>query len=109
MKPITTDHYHARMQRVLCYIDDHLEDDLSVDVLCAIAAFSLHHFQRQFSSLFGIGVYRYVQLMRLKRASFRLAFRAGDPVLQIALDSGYEGPEAFARAFKQRFTQTPST
>jgi AraC family transcriptional regulator len=101
-------HYHARMLRVLVYIDEHLEDDLSVGQLSAIAAFSKHHFHRQFGALYGISVYRYVQLLRLKRASFRLAFRRQDSVLQIALDSGFEGPEAFARAFKRHTTQTPS-
>jgi AraC family transcriptional regulator len=81
---------------------------LSVDALCGIAAFSKYHFHRQFTGLFGIGVHRYVQLARLKRASYRLAFRDRHSILQIALDSGYEGPEAFCRAFKQRFGQTPS-
>jgi AraC family transcriptional regulator len=107
MKQGVASSYHARMQRVLVYIDEHLDDDLRVDVLCDVAAFSKHHFHRQFSALFGVGVYRYVQLLRLKRASFRLAFRVDESVLQIALDSGYEGPEAFARAFKQRLGQTP--
>lgn len=100
--------YHARMQRVLRHIDEHLDDDLSVDVLSGVAAFSRYHFQRQFSLLFGVSPHRYVQLVRLKRASSRLAFRTGDSILQIALDSGYEGPEAFARAFRQRLDQTPS-
>ncbi len=100
--------YHARMQRVLRYIDAHLDDDLPVEILSGVAAFSKHHFHRQFAELFGIGVHRYVQLARLKRASYRLAFREDQPILQIALDSGYEGPEAFSRAFKQRTGQTPS-
>jgi AraC family transcriptional regulator len=96
------------MQRVLDYIDLHLDGDLSVETLSGVAAFSKHHFHRQFSELFGVGVHRYVQLARLKRASYRLAFREASPVTDIALDSGYEGPEAFARAFKQLVGQTPS-
>ncbi|MBB4040848.1 AraC family transcriptional regulator [Microvirga flocculans] len=108
MKPESLVRYHTRMQRVLAYIDEHLEQDLTVEMLSGVAAFSKHHFHRQFSSFFGIGVYRYIQLLRLKRASYRLAFRDREPVIQIALDSGYEGPEAFARAFKQRTKQTPS-
>lgn len=101
-------HYHARMQRVLEYIDAHLEDDLRVDLLCGVAAFSKFHFHRQFSESLGISVHRYIALSRLKRASYRLAFRESDSIAQIALDSGYEAPEAFSRAFKQRVGQTPS-
>ena len=102
-----THHYHARFQRVLAHIEDHLDGDLSVDVLSGVAAFSRFHFHRQFSALFGIGVHRFVQLARLKRATYKLAFRDRETILQIALDSGYEGPEAFARAFKQSVGTPP--
>jgi AraC family transcriptional regulator len=95
------------MQKVLDYIDEHLDDDLSVETLSGIAAFSKYHFHRQFSGRFGISVHRYVQLARLKQASLRIAFREDQPITQIALDAGYEGLEAFGRAFKQRLGQTP--
>lgn len=95
------------MKRVLDHIDGHLDEDLSVERLAQVAAFSKYHFHRQFSELFGISVARYVQLVRMKRASYRLAFR-GASVMEVALNSGYEGPEAFARAFKQWLEQTPN-
>jgi AraC family transcriptional regulator len=95
--------YHARMQRVLEYIDKHLDDDLNLDVLSSVAAFSKFHFHRQFSTIFGLSVHRYVQLARMKRASYRLAYRDAQSVTDIAMDSGYDTPDAFARAFRQRF------
>ena len=64
------------MQRVHKYIDEHIDADLHVEILSGVAAFSKYHFHRQFTESFGIGVHRYVQLVRLKRASYRLAFRA---------------------------------
>jgi AraC family transcriptional regulator len=100
--------YRARFHKVLDYVDAHLEDDLPVDRLCVVAALSQYHFHRQFSALLGLGVYEYVQLMRLKRASYELAFRRGRRIIDIALQCGYESPEAFARAFKKRLNQTPS-
>ncbi len=99
---------HARMLQVLRYIDAHLDDDLRIETLCGVAAFSKYHFHRRFSALFGVSVHRYVQILRLKRAAHRLAFRRGDSVIRIALESGYAGPEAFARVFRQRVGQTPS-
>lgn len=45
-----------------------------VERLSHVAAFSTYHFHRQFSALFGIGVVKCVQLRRLKRASYQLAF-----------------------------------
>ncbi|GLQ51300.1 GyrI-like domain-containing protein [Dyella flava] len=108
MTETSTDAYRARFQKVLAYIDTHLSEDLSLDRLSNVAAFSKHHFLRQFSALFGIGVYQYVQRSRLKRASHQLAFREDQPVIDIALNSGYENPESFSRAFKKAIGQTPS-
>ncbi|RTL71520.1 MAG: helix-turn-helix domain-containing protein [Hyphomicrobiales bacterium] len=101
--------YQARMQRVLDHIDRHLDGDLDLDTLSGIAAFSRFHFQRQFTATFGLSVHRYVQLARMKRASHRLAYRDAASVTEVALDAGYEAPDAFARAFRQRFGQSPSS
>jgi len=101
--------YHARMQRVLDHIDQHLDGDLDLDTVSGIAAFSKFHFHRQFMATFGLSVHRYVQLARLKRASHRLATNDAQSVTEIAMDAGYDAPDAFARAFRQRFGQSPSS
>src|ERR1700710_1173716 len=67
------ENYYARMQRVLDHIDRHLDDDLGLETLSGVAAFSKYHFHRQFTATFGLSVHRYVQLARMKRASHRLA------------------------------------
>ena len=108
MSSAAAQNYRARFRKVLDYIDAHLSEDLAVDRLSAVAAFSKYHFHRQFTELFGINVYRYVQLKRLKRASYQLAFRGDAQIIDIALASGYEGPEAFSRAFKKSMGQSPS-
>ena len=101
--------YHARMQRVLDHIDQHLDDDLGLEALSGVAAFSKFHFHRQFMATFGLSVHRYVQLARMKRASYRLAEGDAQSVTDIAMDAGYDAPDAFARAFRQRFGQSPSS
>ncbi len=100
--------YHSRFRKVLEYIDVHLDNDLSVDRLSNVAAFSKYHFHRQFSELFGISLYKYIQLNRLKRASYQLAFRDQMQIIDISLASGYENHESFSRAFKKSIGQTPS-
>jgi len=101
--------YQARMRRVLDHIDRHLDGDLDLDTLSGVAAFSKFHFHRQFTATFGLSVHRYVQLARLKRASHRLAYSDDESVTDIAMDAGYDAPDAFARAFRQRFGQSPSS
>lgn len=101
--------YQDRMRRVLDYIDRHLDHDLDLDTVSGVAAFSKFHFHRQFTATFGLSVHRYVQLARMKRASHRLAYMDAHSVTDIAMDAGYDAPDAFARAFRQRFGQSPSS
>lgn len=102
----TVDH-RARFDAVLRRIEKALEGDLTLESLSAATDFSKFHFHRQFSALYGVNLYQYIQALRLKRAAYRLAYR-GDSLLNIAFESGYESHEAFSRAFKKRFGQTPS-
>ena len=50
----TLQNYHARMQRVLDYIDQHLDSDLDLETASRVAAFSKFHFHRQFMATFGL-------------------------------------------------------
>ena len=100
--------YQARMRRVLDYIDRHLDSELDLDTVSSVAAFSKFHFHRQFTATFGLSVHRNVQLARMKRASHRLASETPS-VTDIAMDAGYDAPDAFARAFRQRVGQSPSS
>ncbi|MFJ6324676.1 MULTISPECIES: GyrI-like domain-containing protein [unclassified Rhizobium] len=101
--------YHARMQRVLDHIDRHLDSNLDLEMVSRVAAFSKFHFHRQFTAILGLSVHRYVQLVRLKRAAHQLASKNVPSVTDIAMDAGYDAPDAFARAFRQRFGQSPSS
>ena len=101
--------YRARMRRVLDYIDRHLDGELDLETVSGVAAFSKFHFHRQFTATFGLTVHRYIQLARMKRASHRLAREGAESVTEIAMDAGYDAPDAFARAFRRRFGQSPSS
>jgi AraC family transcriptional regulator len=53
MTKAALEQYHALMQRVLDYIDRRLDDDLGLETLSQVAAFSKHHLHRQFTAIFG--------------------------------------------------------
>ena len=100
--------YAARLQNVLSYIEHNLDEELTVDKLCSIANFSKFHFHRQFADYIGIPVARYVLLLRLKQASYRIAFEESVKIIDIALNAGFETPESFTRAFKNTIGKSPS-
>ena len=102
------DAYEDRIFGVCEYIESHLQDELSVERLSEIANFSKFHFHRQFANVAGVTVFKFVQLLRLKRASYQLVYYPEMSVLEIALEASFSSPESFARTFKKEFGQTPS-
>ncbi|WP_108125166.1 AraC family transcriptional regulator [Saccharospirillum mangrovi] len=100
--------YDERFQRVLDYIDSHLDEPLDLNRLSDVACCSKFHFQRQFAYYYGISLYQFVQWLRLRRASFQLVYRTDRSILDIALEAGFGSAEAFSRAFKRCFEQSPS-
>jgi AraC family transcriptional regulator len=100
--------YAERFDRVFDYIERHLDEKLSIERLSELACFSAFHFQRQFSAYVGMSVVRYIQLLRLRRASYQLVFAEQRRIIDIGYEAGFENPESFTRAFKRCFGQTTS-
>ena len=99
--------YRDQFTDVVNYIDANLDMKLDVERLCQLVYLSKYHFHRKFSSYFGMPVISLARLLRLKRAAFQLAYRVDDKIVDIALANGYESHEAFSRAFKKHFDQSP--
>lgn len=107
MRDGTIESYQERMQRVLVHIENHLDAPLPLADLAAVACFSPYHFHRVFRGMTGESVKEHVRRLRLERAARRLKF-SDDAVTAIALDSGYQTPESFTRAFQAMFGDAPS-
>lgn len=103
----TWDDYQQRVGRVIQHLEQNLDRDLSLAELAAVASFSPCHFHRVFRALTGEGVAEHVRRLRLERAAARLR-SSGRPVLEIALEAGYQAHESFTRAFEAAFHTSPS-
>lgn len=98
-----------RIERVQDFILHNLDEDLSLTKLSEIANLSKYHFHRLFVVNTGITLFRFIQLARFKKAAYQLAFNDDKRIIDIALDAGFESPEAFTRAFKKKnLDMTPS-
>ena len=92
--------------RAVWFIEVHLADDLSLDSIAEAARVTRFHLSRAFGLAMGCSVMRYVRARRLTEAARVLAGGAPD-ILTVALDAGYGSHEAFTRAFRDQFGQTP--
>ncbi|MFD2204784.1 AraC family transcriptional regulator [Kiloniella antarctica] len=107
VKPLTRIDYERRLQRVLGYIRQHLDQELNLAQLADIAHFSPYHFHRIFRGLVGENLGSHVKRLRMERAASDLLYTQ-QSVTEAAFDAGFETPESFSRAFKKSFGVTPS-
>ena len=107
MRTATQRDYQTRILRVLVHIQDHLDHAIDLEALATLASFSPSHFHRIVRGMVGEPVMEHVRRLRLERAAHQLK-TSGRPVTQIAFDAGYETHEAFSRAFRARFDESPS-
>jgi AraC family transcriptional regulator len=95
-----------RLGDAVDYLEARLGGPVDVGQAARRAGFSRWHFMRLFQAAAGLPVAEYVRRRRLSRAAEALT--AGRPVLETALDWGYESQAAFTRAFAQMFGVTPA-
>jgi len=95
--------YLARIHRVQDHVERHLGEDLRLEELARVACFSPFHFSRIYAALTGETLRDFVLRLRLERAASLLQAHPNRSVTEIALDCGFAGSAAFARAFRARF------
>jgi len=100
--------YAARINRVVDYIDMHLDQNLSLGELAEIAYFSKFHFHRIFKAFYGETLSQFVLRLRLQKAAIELLNSPTKSITEIALDCGFSAPEVFTRTFKTKFKSSPS-
>jgi AraC family transcriptional regulator len=100
----TTDTF-ARFVDVLAdSLDDH---DTDGEELASRLHLSRFHFDRVVTAAGGEPPATLRRRILLERAAYRL-ITTGDELLPIALDAGYSSHEAFTRAFRRAYGETPS-
>lgn len=67
--------YKERINRVVDFIGEHLDDELTLDTLSQVACFSKYHFHRVFTAYTGLSLQQYIKWLRLKRAAHQLNCR----------------------------------
>src|SRR5260370_1067030 len=103
------DHYHDRVNRVLDYIGEHLDGELSLAKLSEIGCFSPFHFHRIFQGVTGETLNSHVRRVRLERAAALMKASPRKRITDVALEAGFAGTAEFSRAFKNRFDRTASS
>jgi AraC-like DNA-binding protein len=96
----------AAVNRMQKYMLSHLDEDITLDDLAAVAGYSKYHAERIFKELTHRTPLDTVRALRLTRAAQTLQ-GSDDKVIDVALDSGFDSHDGFTRAFLRQFGITP--
>ena len=95
--------YTKIINRVVDYIQAHLETSLSLKRLAEVACFSEFHFSRIFKTIMGEPVYQFIRRLRLEKSAELLLTNPRKSITEIALMCGFATPSSFAKSFKNHF------
>ncbi len=99
--------YAERIQRVVDYLAEHLDDSLTLEAIARVAYFSPYHFHRIYRGLRGETVNDTVRRLRLQRSAIDLLDRDLG-IDRVATRAGYSSQAAFTRAFRAEYGEPPA-
>lgn len=97
----------TQFNEAMGYIERNLMCNIELNQISHIAGCSEYHFRRMFSFLAGMPLGEYIRRRRLSVAGILLQTEPVK-VIDLALQLGYESPEAFSKAFQAMHGVTPS-
>ncbi|MDE5934122.1 MAG: AraC family transcriptional regulator, partial [Lachnospiraceae bacterium] len=103
---ITTAVYHEKIVDVISYIQAHLTEDISIDLLADTFYISRYYLMRQFKEATGYSIHQYISEKRILEAKRRIL--TGVPASKVCYDCGYSDYSTFARRFKDIVGVAPS-
>jgi AraC family transcriptional regulator len=97
-----------KLRRVKEFIDENLEEDLSLAEISAIADLSQFHFARAFRKSTGLTPQQFLMQQRIERAK-QLLSKDDLPIVEVSLRTGFKNQSHFTSLFRKFTNLTPKT
>lgn len=97
---------HDFVSKCICYIHDHILENLTIEQLASIVYVSPSHLTRAFRQRTGYSPLSYIRSCRLNIARREL-ISTRDNIEEIAMRAGFHDPKYFSRFFKAETGMTP--
>lgn len=101
--------YEERINKVFEFIEQNLEQPISLQSMAETACFSPYHFHRIFSAWVGETPVDYLRRIRLEKSALLLSFKKTLSITEIAMQCGFSSPAVFSRAFQSYFKTSPKS
>lgn len=100
--------YKKRIIKIIQYIEDHLDTELSLEKVAGIGAYSPFHFHRVFKLITGETLQNYIIRKKIEKSALRLALRKEVHIKEIYMEFGFANHSVFNKTFKKHYGKSPS-
>ena len=108
VKENMNDDCEVMMLNLLPFLEDHLSEKITLEMLANRVHFTKTYFIRRFKALWGCAPMQYVNRLRLNQAARQLS-TTDDPIAQIGKRCGFASPHYFSRKFHEEFGLSPQS
>lgn len=99
--------YSELVINILDYLDSHIYEDISIDLLSQIFCYDKTYLMKKFKSELGISIINYVNRMKIYN-SLELLY-SDELLLKIALNTGFNSLEYYSESFRKVMGVNPSS
>ncbi|WP_428224945.1 AraC family transcriptional regulator [Flavobacterium sp.] len=100
--------YLKRLNKVFLYIDQNLDETLSLEQIAQVANYSPYHLHRLFKAITNETLHEYIIRKKIEKSAIALLNRKKMTISEIAFQNGFKSDAVFSRTFKKIYQQSPS-
>lgn len=100
--------YIKRVNRILNFIDQNIDSELSLEKVAAIGHYSPFHLHRVFKEVISETLNAYITRKRIEKTAAMLMHRKELSIAEIYMQNGFSSNSSFTRAFKKFYEVSPT-
>ena len=105
---MTSEEHIKRIRKVLNFIEENLDNELSLENLAEIGNYSPFHFHRIFRGIIGETLQEYINRKRLEKSAMMLSHHKNKSLEEVFSEVGFKSNSTFSKTFKKYFGVSPS-
>ena len=105
---MTSEEHIKRIRKVLNFIEENLDNELSLENLAEIGNYSPFHFHRIFRGIIGETLQEYINRNRMEKSAMLLSHQKQKSIEDIFSEVGFKSNSTFSKTFKKYFGVSPS-
>ena len=105
---MTSEEHIKRIRKVLNFIEENLDNELSLENLAEIGNYSPFHFHRIFRGIIGETLQEYINRNRMEKSAMMLALKKNTSLEEIYTQFGFKSNANFSKTFKKYYGISPT-